>query len=502
MAAITPRMNTSQASRKPGVVAPTVARPVVTAPPPSVPPPGTLPSAPISNWNGEVVSKPRAVYTPVRDAEIIQIMTSEKKVRVSGAMHSFNEQLFVDRDTALINMTHFNRVGEPQRLAGGSATIWVEAGALVKDVSTALHRHGLALENLPSLEYITVGGAIANGVHGSGLTSPATLAEQVIGMEVITSAGEKKVVSEAELPVYRINLGSLGVVTRVQLKCVPDFDMVTNDGKIVGEDAVVAALEHKRLLADVGAQQSVTYFFNPNLADPTKTTLVSWGMTRATAEQSRAAEGEGLQRKVNYDGRGSLGTFAVFKAYERAANATGASASEVKAFLRDRFQPRERRIGRSALMYQMHLDHPSHDVSYGVPLERAQEAFVRVMKKMRELNYEAPIPMGMRFLKGTDKTLVGMNSGRDVAVFEIFTSVLFDDTTTGALRDDVKAAHEAFEAIMIELGGRPHWAKEFFVNPRSRHDPRAWQRFATESAAVGGKLVNAWAKQMTPAGGA
>ena len=468
---------------------------------PGVPPPSGVPSAPISNWNGEVLSKPRAVYTPTRDSEIMQIMKTEQKVRVSGAMHSFNEQLFADRDTAFINMTQFNRIEEPVRLADGTATIWVEAGAVIKDVSTQLHRYGLALENLPSLEYITVGGAIANGVHGSGLTSPATLAEQVIGMEVITSAGEKKVVTEAELPLYRINLGCLGVVTRVQFKCVPDFDMITTDSKVVGEDAVVAALAHEALVREASKHQSLTYFINPSLGDPAKTSLVGWGVTKATDAQKREAEAKGLLRKVTYDGRTSLGGFAVFKAYERAANAAGAEASAVKAFLRDRFQPREQRIGRSALMYQTYLDHPSHDVSYGVPLERAQEAFVRVMRKMRELGYESPIPMGVRFLKGTDKTLLGMNSGRDVAVFEIFTSVLFDDQTTGALRADVKAAHAAFETIMVEVGARPHWAKEFSVSPKDRHAPASWKRFADESAAVGGKLANAWAKQMTPAGG-
>ena len=481
-------------------VAPTIlSGEAITQAPASVPRPAT--ASAISNWNGEVVSKPRAVYTPTRDAEIMRIMKTEKQVRVSGAMHSFNDQLFADPDTAFINMTLFNRIAEPRKAADGNGTIWVEAGALIKDVSTTLHRHGLALENLPSLEYITVGGAIANGVHGSGLTSAATLAEQVIGMEVITSAGEKKVISEEELPLYRINLGSLGVVTRVQLRCVPDFDMVTTDSKLVGEANVVAALEHKTLLAEVSKQQSLNYLINPSLGEPSKTTMVGWGVTKVSEQQARDAEAKGVQRKVAYDNRTSLGTFAVFKAYERAANATGVAASEVKAFLRDRFQPREPRIGRSALMYQVFLDHPSHDVSYGVPLERAQEAFVRVMKKMRELNYESPIPLSIRFLKGTDKTLLGMNSGRDVAVFEIFTSVLFDDKTTGALREDVKAAHDAFEAIMADVGGRPHWAKEFSLSPKDRHAPDAWKRFAQESAAVGAKLANAWAKTMTPAGG-
>ncbi|HSI05375.1 MAG TPA: hypothetical protein VLC93_12900, partial [Myxococcota bacterium] len=52
-------------------VAPTIlSGEAVTQAPASVPRPAT--ASAISNWNGEVVSKPRAVYTPTRDAEIMQ----------------------------------------------------------------------------------------------------------------------------------------------------------------------------------------------------------------------------------------------------------------------------------------------------------------------------------------------------------------------------------------------------------------------------------------------
>ncbi|HSI05140.1 MAG TPA: D-arabinono-1,4-lactone oxidase, partial [Myxococcota bacterium] len=111
--------------------------------------------------------------------------------------------------------------------------------------------------------------------------------------------------------------------------------------------------------------------------------------------------------------------------------------------------------------------------------------------------YEAMVPLSIRFLSGTDKTLMGMNSGRDVVSFELLTSTATDGKG-GVLRPDVLAAQVAFERVMAEMGARPHWGKEYDVSPKDRFDAGVWQRFADEAKRVGAKFKNAWSAAFTP----
>ncbi len=456
-----------------------------------------LPPRDVINWNGKVTARGVTVYRPTSEQQIIAIMKKERAVRVGGGLHSFNAAMVPARGGAFIDMRAFNRVADPVRHADGSITVRVQPGATVKQVSTALAQHGLALENLPTSEEITIGGATANGAHGSGLTSPAVLAEQIAGMTVVTSAGKRKVIANEDLPLYRINMGLLGVVTEIELRCVPDFDLLQADDKLVGDEAVLAALEPSRLRAEVSQLQSTMWFFNQDLNDSSKTQLVRRRLKKLTRQESADLESTGVPRKSDYDAPSAAAQERINQGYRAAAAATGQQASELKAQLRNKIQPDAPRLGRSALMYQRWFNIPFHDVSYALPLEKAQEAYTRVSNKMRELGYETTIPMAMRVLRASDATLMGLNSGRDVVSFELFSHLAFDDAN-GEKRADVKEADEAFEQIMIEMGGRPHWGKECTKKAEASFEPSVWQRFASEHEKVGAKLTNAWAEQFAP----
>ena len=58
-----------------------------------------------------------------------------------------------------------NRVLDVDRGAGLAK---VEAGIVIRDLSEALAREGLALENLGDIDVQTVAGAISTATHGTG----------------------------------------------------------------------------------------------------------------------------------------------------------------------------------------------------------------------------------------------------------------------------------------------------------------------------------------------
>ena len=82
------------------------------------------------------------------------------------------------------------------------------------------------MENLGDIDRQTVAGAISTGTHGTG-TGYGGLSTQVLAMELVTAAGEVVRCSADEEPdvfaAARVGLGALGVIATVTLRCVPQF---------------------------------------------------------------------------------------------------------------------------------------------------------------------------------------------------------------------------------------------------------------------------------------
>lgn len=199
------------------------------------------------NWNDRVSWTPKAKAQPKTVAELTELLRSSSKLRFGGALHSLNESLVADKRTIWVDMKALNRVEQVQTRADGTPTVWVEAGASLEKIGTELAAQGYAFENLPTSKDITIGGALANGVHGSSRDHGAMLADQVVGMEIIDTEGALHTITdEPTLQLVRVGVGSLGVTARVELRVARNFDLIHE--KIGGACAdlrkVVAAHDH------------------------------------------------------------------------------------------------------------------------------------------------------------------------------------------------------------------------------------------------------------------
>ena len=91
-----------------------------------------------------------------------------------------------------------------------------------------LHEKGFALHNLASLPHISVAGACATATHGSGIRS-GNLATAVSALELVTADGDVLKLSRTRdgdtFLGAVVNLGALGVVTKVTLDIEPTFTM-------------------------------------------------------------------------------------------------------------------------------------------------------------------------------------------------------------------------------------------------------------------------------------
>jgi xylitol oxidase len=173
----------------------------------------------MKNWAGNVTYGTERILRPRSTAEAQELVAAERSLRPLGTRHSFTT--VADSDSALISTEHLNRIVEI-----GTDTVTVEAGIRYGELASALHEHGVAVQNFASLPHISVGGAIATSTHGSGARN-ASLASSVSALELVQADGSLRQLrrGDAEFDGAVVSLGALGLVTRVSLDVVPSFDL-------------------------------------------------------------------------------------------------------------------------------------------------------------------------------------------------------------------------------------------------------------------------------------
>ncbi|MBM0227242.1 FAD-binding protein [Micromonospora sp. ATA51] len=153
--------------------------------------------------------------------ELRRLVAGSERIRAVGTGHSFNR--LGDTTGDLVSLAGLPPAVEldPER-----GTVTVAAALRYGDLATRLHAQGYALANLASLPHISVAGAVATGTHGSGDTH-GNLATAVAALELVTADGDLLTVDRADerFAGMVVNLGALGVVTRVTLDVVPTFDV-------------------------------------------------------------------------------------------------------------------------------------------------------------------------------------------------------------------------------------------------------------------------------------
>lgn len=212
----------------------------------------TGPGATWTNWSGNVVARPRVV-TDVSTVEGVvgAVRSAAAKgltLRVAGTGHSFTP--LVATDGVLLRVDGLRGIVAVDRDAG---RVRVAAGTPLHELNPALQALGLALPNLGDIDRQTISGAIATGTHGTGVRHRG-IAAAVTGLTLVTADGSVLSCSADEEPdvfhAARVGLGALGVVTEVELQCVPAFRLHAQESgaslerTLDGYDALVERHDH------------------------------------------------------------------------------------------------------------------------------------------------------------------------------------------------------------------------------------------------------------------
>ena len=183
-----------------------------------------VPSVPWSNWSGSSTASARQLAVPADLAQLQQLLrASTEPVRCVGAGHSFTP--LVPTPGVIVSLDRMSGLlGVDAKTQ--TATLW--AGTRLGALSRALDGQGVGLRNLPDIDAQSYAGAISTATHGTGAQLPALHAD-VQSMELVLADGSLLECSASKNPQWlaaaQVSLGALGVVSKVQVKVVPAFNL-------------------------------------------------------------------------------------------------------------------------------------------------------------------------------------------------------------------------------------------------------------------------------------
>jgi FAD/FMN-containing dehydrogenase len=176
----------------------------------------------VSSW-GNVLCATHAVFDLHGREQGFPALPSNTNVLPFGNGRSYGDSC-LNTGGALLRARGLDRFIAFDRQAGVLAC---EAGVLLADILRLTVPAGWFLPVVPGTQYVTVGGAIANDVHGKNHHCAGTFGAHVHWLELLRSDGTRRTCSLREnADLFRATIGGLGltgliVAAQLQLKRIP-----------------------------------------------------------------------------------------------------------------------------------------------------------------------------------------------------------------------------------------------------------------------------------------
>jgi L-gulonolactone oxidase len=138
-----------------------------------------------------------------------------------GLRRSYGDSC-LNADGVVIETTRLNRF---MSFDPGTGALRAEAGATLADILSLAVPHGFFLPTTPGTRFVTLGGAVANDVHGKNHHAAGTFGRHVRAIGLLRSDGSRVVLSpSAETGLFGATIGGLGltgIIEWVEIALVP-----------------------------------------------------------------------------------------------------------------------------------------------------------------------------------------------------------------------------------------------------------------------------------------
>ena len=409
------------------------------------------------NWAGNQVCLPAQQHRPNSAASVSAIVAraqlNGETVKAVGSGHSFTaaactsgHMVALDRLNAIESIDHENH------------RVTVQAGITLAVLNEQLAAVGLAMPNLGDIAYQTVAGAISTATHGTGLLL-GNVATAVVGMEIVDGNGDIRWCDEHTDPellaVARVGIGALGIVTKVTLQCVPEFNLHVRESVEDLDDLLDGFAEH------AAGNDHFEFFWVPGTEK---------AMVKRNNRTQRVAEPES---KAAYFFNKILMENVAFGGIARVARRWPSTVPTIASSLASLAGDREV-VDRSDRVFASPRLVKFCEMEYGIPIEALPEAFRRVRSFAAELGEPILFPIECR-VSAADDIPLSTAQGRTSAWIAVHRYQGIDYANY----------FQGVEAIMKDYDGRPHWGKLHFQNAASLAPlyPE-WDRFMEARAKI------------------
>ncbi|KAK4542682.1 hypothetical protein LTR36_006254 [Oleoguttula mirabilis] len=171
-------------------------------------------------WAKTFQCRPELYITPHTLPEIQKVVDLARKCRrrivVVGCGHS--PSTLTCTSSWMVNLDHYDRV---LHIDPAKKTLLVEGGIRLRQLNIEANKVGLTMPNLGSIDEQSIAGAIATATHGSALRH-GLMSESVRSLRLVLANGQAvRCSSEENRELFRaglVSLGALGIITEVEFQ--------------------------------------------------------------------------------------------------------------------------------------------------------------------------------------------------------------------------------------------------------------------------------------------
>ncbi len=381
------------------------------------------------NYARTVHARPVRWHAPHSDDEVAAIVSAARRVRVIGAGHSFSAIAAPADGGDAMSLDDLRAFA----IAPDRRSVTASGGMRLRDVIAALAAEDLALPIVGSIAEQAIAGAIATGTHGSSLVH-GNLASLVTGLRLVTGTGEilELGAGDPRLDAARVHLGALGVVTRVTLRCEPQFRLTESIERVPIRQIPA------QLTAIARSAEYVKVWWLPHTREAL---IYRYARTQAPASRwPSAAMRRWFDQQVVH-----RAAFPALVAVQRARPAWIPRLNRGVA----RVAAMELGTGPSALMLATPMPLSHRETEASVPIARAGDALAAIVELIARDKHRVNFLVEVRFVRG-DAGWLSPAYGGDVCQIGTYMARV----------PGIDAYFAAVWRALRPLGARPHWGKE------------------------------------------
>ncbi|CAL8574291.1 D-arabinono-1,4-lactone oxidase [Xanthoria parietina] len=411
-------------------------------------------------WAKTYHSFPQLYIQPRTTQEIRKVVTLAQRCRrrlvVVGCAHSPSD--LTCTSSWMVNLDHYNKL---LTIDKSSHRVTMQAGIRLSDLIARLKENGLAMPNLGSIDNQSIAGAFATATHGSS-TRHGLLSQSVLSLKIMLANGRELQCAPDKHPdlfsAALVSLGALGIITEVVFQAVPAFKIQWSQSLHPLQDIIS---DWEKGLWSRAEFTRVWWL-------PYKKKVVRWRADK-TDEDIRLPSSTPWTGTLGFHTYHTLLYISTW--FPRILPVLESFVLRVQyGFTYDGAHTTAVQEGQSGLL--MNCLYSQFVNEWAIPLERGPEALTRLSAWLHGDQETSRIPYDLNGIyvhapievRVTDTSInPGTRPYLDSTVPSGPTLYL-NATLYRPYNTDPpcrKRYYEAFEWLMKELGGRPHWAKNF-----------------------------------------